>query len=609
MMTSIEKFANKIEQIILELNNKIAYFNNLLNEEILLDDMVWKLNEEKANDIISKIGDKLTDIETKCIIVFSKYAKEEKQIKKATNGLSEVQRSIFGSFFNKLNAYNIEKNNESVEKVKIKIDKYKSLLSKFNRNDILLIDEFDLIEEILRNNEFTTPEKLEIYNEINKINGKIYDLINQNNDEEESILSEDDLEVTNLQFDELNSFFKENEIKCFDDVIYERREVPKYSQLLLLYNKLSKYGKYDKMQSLIDFIKLKDLEFVFDNPEIITNTLLYSSVELLKNMINVSEENGMDWRDALLRCPVYFYPAIRTNKKSSKNSISGETSSSVTGGLSNYENNVKFLNSKNIKCSDVLSDCVTFFSFKPSNNKKNYEFLQKYLIPLKDQYGRTKKGFSALKYNGIFDNLDIGIECGCYEYYKDNITVLIDNRINMYRIKLAEKKNHSASEFFDEVNMKNNLGVKKVLRRSALEKGQFGENQDKTFNQYNAVTIDNYINSDTVELYDKILKSNENINITDISERDYYIQKLDNVYMKNDLIYDFDGVIISRLKVLRFYQTLISSPEIEPSYDVLLYVITKLSMLDEKEMNIIVSSLKSLKIGENISNENRRILQ
>ena len=145
-MTSIEKFTNKIEQIILELNNKIAYLNNLLSEEILLDDIVWNLNEEKANDIISKIGDKLTDIETKCIIVFSKYAKEEKQIKKATNGLSEIQRSIFGSVFDKLNAYNLEKNNENVEKVKMKIDKYKSLLSKFNRNDILLIDEFDLIE-------------------------------------------------------------------------------------------------------------------------------------------------------------------------------------------------------------------------------------------------------------------------------------------------------------------------------------------------------------------------------------------------------------------------------------------------------------------------------
>ena len=179
----------------------------------------------------------------------------------------------------------------------------------------------------------------------------------------------------------------------------------------------------------------------------------------------------------------------------------------------------------------------------------------------------------------------------------------------MYRIKLAEKQNYSASDFFSEVNMKNNSGVKKVLRRSALKREDFGKDQDETFNQYSAVTIDDYIDSDTVELYDKILKSNENINITDISEKDYYIQKLDNVYMKNDLIYDFGGVIISRLKVLRFYQTLISSPEIEPSYDVLLYVITKLSMLDEEEMNIIISSLKSLKIDENISNENRRILQ
>ena len=44
------------------------------------------------------------------------------------------------------------------------------------------------------------------------------------NDEEENVLSEDDLEVTNLQSDELNSFLIENEIKCFDDVIYERRD-------------------------------------------------------------------------------------------------------------------------------------------------------------------------------------------------------------------------------------------------------------------------------------------------------------------------------------------------------------------------------------------------
>ena len=144
-MTSIEKFTNKIEQIILELNNKVSYLNNLINVEISLDDMVWNLNEEQANDIISKIGDKLTGIETKCIIVFSKYTKEEKQIKKATNGLSEVQRSIFGSVFDKLNAYNYEKNNANVEKVKVKIDKFKSLLSKFNRDGILLIYEFDLI--------------------------------------------------------------------------------------------------------------------------------------------------------------------------------------------------------------------------------------------------------------------------------------------------------------------------------------------------------------------------------------------------------------------------------------------------------------------------------
>ena len=76
--------------------------------------------------------------------------------------------------------------------------------------------------------------------------------------------------------------------------------------------------------------------------------------------------------------------------------------------------------------------------------------------------------------------------------------------------------------------------------------------------------------------------------------------QLDSLYKDkdNDMIYNFDGVIISRFKVLRHYQTLISNPEIDISKNVLFYVITLFSMLNEQEIKIIEQCLENIKFKE-----------
>ena len=56
---------------------------------------------------------------------------------------------------------------------------------------------------------------------------------------------------------------------------------------------------------------------------------------------------------------------------------------------------------------------------------------------------------------------------------------------------------------------------------------------------------------------------------------------------EDGITYNFNGVIISRNKVLRYAEKLITSPNIELTDSTLLYIITRNSMLDENELNII----------------------
>ena len=67
--------------------------------------------------------------------------------------------------------------------------------------------------------------------------------------------------------------------------------------------------------------------------------------------------------------------------------------------------------------------------------------------------------------------------------------------------------------------------------------------------------------------------------------------------VRNPLIYNFNGVIISRFKVLRYYETLISEPQIVPNKDMLLYTICMDSMLDIDELNRINNCLDKIKFA------------
>ena len=82
--------------------------------------------------------------------------------------------------------------------------------------------------------------------------------------------------------------------------------------------------------------------------------------------------------------------------------------------------------------------------------------------------------------------------------------------------------------------------------------------------------------------YDMVISDNENDNITSMSLNNIYIRELDDAYKVSEHLYDIDGVMISRFKVLRVFETLLSNGL--GNLDGLFVAITRNSILTKDEL-------------------------
>ena len=78
---------------------------------------------------------------------------------------------------------------------------------------------------------------------------------------------------------------------------------------------------------------------------------------------------------------------------------------------------------------------------------------------------------------------------------------------------------------------------------------------------------------------------------------EYFMSSLnENNFKVDNIRYSFDGVIISRLKVLRYYKIFSIDPNITIDKSTLLYIICINSMIDKEEVNKIEHSLDKIKL-------------
>lgn len=515
-------------------------------------------------------------------------------------GFDENQKKLIESIKKKINNV-IEKNNEiDLENIKNREEKCKNLLAKLKNNGLKIITEFDLVKELLDKGNVSLNNQIAIFKEINKINVGINNRINNDDKIENDIIDEDELEKTNLDRERVSAIFENYGISL------DKMPSSYIEQLLT-------YGEYTKFEELLSFItnKSNGISFILEKYEILTRVLLHSNVSILENVVELSKRKNIS--KIISVSPTILFPSVAVHGKhhfgakskkidTKKEKIEiidkKEPIVSIVGAYNNFIKNIELLEQLDIPASIVFEKCATFFTYSEHSVKNVIKNLALYDMSPFDKDDISKSPFSILAYpNMILDNLDKAIEANCLNYIVDNKTRLINNDNIFNRVKLARKLHFLENDFSVPFTQYSSLkkSTKLYLRGDITtdKNSKYGELSSETYKLYGAQEF----NCPNKELYDDIIGNNENNSVSIISLDDDYIKELDRLFKSNELVYDFNGVLISRKKVLRFYETLISDASIESNFELLMYVITKNSMLDSDEINNINQCLKVIEMG------------
>ena len=489
-------------------------------------------------------------------------------------GLDEKQEKILSDIKSKIETKITELESINEETIKEKINYNKILLSKIKNKTINLIDSRDIsyIVELLAKNGFPVSAQIEVLKLINKINLDIY----SNIDVEEVISSEK--EETNIDKDELAKILSAHKID-FNSLKEENR------------TKLIKYGVLSQIEEILCTLEEQGLHNIKSREDILVNILIYSSKKIIDdNMKLVKERNIVSL--AYIN-PTMFYPAMKVVTNMRPHIKSGPTlggRTSKTSGSSNFlKGNIELLDELGIDPEEVYSKCATYFYGNPKLKRRLLKNLELYGINLRDNlssYALLSTGAAVL------DTLDKAIENGAYEYCLEYQSRLgSNNRVNYYRIKYAKKLYEEGNPLGRKTPFNaryvNAKGRETYVLSSDFTKAtseKYGSEEQDTKRLYGSkeIAVENQ------ELISTILSNSRCDVITDISRLNSKIVSLDKLYMSEDgITYNFNGVIISRNKVLRYAEKLITSPNIELTDSTLLYIITRNSMLDENELNII----------------------
>lgn len=566
---------NNIEKLIEILKREVS--SNSINKIKKLETIKDQINtyafsdEKMIYELNSCLSDenKFKNEEVDFLLSFTKLSNQAKNYL-LENCLKDSERKIFDSIS---------------KKIKDSIDFYKSeqegtidiknLIRVLSGKKKKLIDENDLefIIKIIKN-QFNTIEQIDILNKINAINMEVYNNYKGNSDDSLE-LSEDDLEVTNIESEEVKNLLESYGINY--SLFSDSEKVA-----------LSKHGILDKMKGILDFLVKEGLQEEIKRlySEIITKTLLYSSV---KQLNQVKYTNNLDFAELVRTMPTILYPATRSKISAPKVNSGSNSTSATSGAMTNYIKNSELLRKYNISPEEIWNRCSTFFKQSYRANSDSIKCLDSYGISLYNADGNLKEIFSILgnRNPSIIDIYDAALEADAKDYALNNPSSIAPYQLyKFYMIKLARKYGMENRDIFGNYTMPD----KKVFLRSKkiIENVNITADIENIFKEYGAVEIE----LPNRDIYDNLTKIADIIEISEEVLNDPNIKALDQ-FKQNDDLYNFNGVKISRRKVLRYY-TLLKNNDKVIDITSIMYCILHRSMVDEEEFNNLYTLVKSV---------------
>lgn len=504
------------------------------------------------------------------------------------DGVIKIERSDrkrISSIYHDLNAplqsriEYLERQIESAHEEEIydEIELIEKLINKLSIGLAIDYNEYKMIDMILKDEELLDISEEELY-AINKFIG-VY-----------MIADHSLVDVSNIpDDDEVSEIIEENQHLIDEQILIDLFAKYGYDYNLLRKEKktlLTHYGRVDKITSI--FEALKNFKVNNDYINNLATILVYSSPEIVNSIFDNIESDKTNELSAQLLFDHYMSTPnlfISGRKVDRKNSGTGTIDIEGEIGLfNNYQANRRFFIEHHIPIASAINKCISVFGTKNQTLEDTYAKFKSYDISDAIIFGKL----SCLSAKDVYEMMDLLIENKCEAHLLNNISqsvkfsTAIIRRIILARM-LGQDVMHSDGRFYGYIsNLKNkSLSIKAKMTEEELDQ-KTGEVIGET----------EYFDTESLQV-EKEVYDNQ---VADViysrnldTENNKYISYLDNYFLDStsSILYNIQGVLISRRKVLRVYGELIKKHDWENNKNLLLYAITYKSILNREQLNTI----------------------
>ena len=636
----MEKFTKVIDKEIDRLNQEISRINedrvNLENRRNIYSKLLLKLkgvNNSKNVNLAFSIDMGLFENvfgDTESVINDIKRLKELKAMynmfyidNKQTLEIIGICKKYSEILSDKIEF--LEKELEDSSKKEGILEEYNNIREIISRN--IDFNDVSKLLEFVKGMNISLKDKIDIIREINSQVFKIEaETLTEDVSDTEEIEVIDVVNISNINVEDVQALFSKYGYdihSIFDDEDIDR---------------IVKYGNLQNMEEIL--IAIKDIKLNNDKKQSskLAKIFVLSNGEIVKTVLdNIKADSKANFSSnnyslsEIFNSYLDFYPLFIKGNKSFDNSNKkgpggdGPINESVTGSFGKYlairniiksEDNDADINAMIERSGSVFVQCSAR-SFKKR--------LEKFKL-----YGATKDNYfgtlSCFLGNHSLDIIDVFRELGHDKYlFKGGFSTTcrrVDNiNMTLSLIKLYNKRGESI--YFREPDgdkrkyykLKGYISTPKsgskggmILAgdtRDMLDMGLIVKTSDIAFPKRNGEKgvilselgrFENYCNRyyeenvTKYDEYDRIISDNENDNITSMSLNNIYIRELDDAYKVSEYLYDIDGVMISRFKVLRVFETLLSNRL--GNLDGLFVAITRNSILTKDELERIDKEIR-----------------
>jgi len=381
------------------------------------------------------------------------------------------------------------------------------------------------------------------------------------------------------------SVTKEEVVELFNEYGYHFESLNDKSKKYIL-----KYGKYLEMKNIFEVLKENKLKIIMEEYGSNFARILASSKgkiveQIIENIkIDSQEENLQDYFELYLLYPSLF---VSGNRKGKEITVGpggdNKNNDKIAPGYENYLLNRELFIKLGVDINKAMLKCGTVFGTSHNKILENLECLKFYDIP-REKYLKCISCLSAPNMAMVIDRL---IELDCFDYLVNNLSITLKPKESpvFYKIKRHRLLGHDNKTLYFEKDTSKFKGDITNDQRIYLDINK--ENGPEITREYD-------LSKEFEKKYFADVEEIDGVRTIFLASKSTLVKTLENsMYKKNNLQYNFDGVIISRNKVLRYYETLMMY-KYPDELKSLKYAIYKNSILTKEEYEKIEACLSSI---------------